>query len=142
MRVKLSHLVLLLLVFSLLTGSVGVAATQRFCAMLSTTAGADQKMEDMKCCSKKAADSCPEKAPRFIKKPCCTFSTTYQKLEVVSSAPSSKVQFPVILSVPTSFFSQPGFSALATQVAWPLYSDSSPPLAGRQLLQRLHILNI
>ena len=142
MRGKLSHLVLLLLVFSLLTGSVGTAATQRFCAMLSIAQGSDQKMEDMGCCSEKATDPCPEEAPRFIKKPCCSFSTTHQKLEVVSATPISKVQFPVVLPFQARSFLQHISQASATLVAWPLYSDSSPPLAGRQLLQRLHILNI
>ncbi|AKQ45982.1 hypothetical protein TH63_10545 [Rufibacter radiotolerans] len=121
---------------------MGMAATQRFCAMLSTSPATGQDLEGMGCCAEKATNDCPEEAPRFARKPCCSFSTTHQKLDVVSVAPISKVQFTAFFPAQVPFLLRPVMAARAATVAWPLYSDASPPLTGRQLLQRLHTLHI
>ncbi|MBA9076408.1 hypothetical protein [Rufibacter quisquiliarum] len=151
MRTKTRHIVLLLLVFSLLTGSVGVAGTQRFCAMLGMaipSSAAAKKMEKMGCCSKKKkAPACPkpDKAPKTTsvsKKACCSEATTYQKLDVETSLKFSKVEFLAIAPALTSTFLLPPVTLATEANSWPLYSDSSPPLAGKDLLHRLHILNI
>ncbi|MGV3540984.1 MAG: hypothetical protein ACO1OQ_14310 [Rufibacter sp.] len=150
MRTKTRHMVLLLLVFSLLTGSVGVAGTQRFCAMLGVAipSAAAKKMEKMGCCAKKKkAPACPkpDKAPKTTsvsKKACCSEAVTYQKLDVESALKFSKVEFIALAPALTSTFLLPPAITPAISGGWPLYSDSSPPLAGKDLLHRLHILNI
>ncbi|WP_205502037.1 hypothetical protein [Rufibacter psychrotolerans] len=144
MQWKTRPIVLLILAFSLLTGSVGVAATQRFCAMLGMTAApsAAKKMADMGCCSKKQKPACPEAAAKVGKEKCCSVSTTHHKLDVESLLTYDKVELVALPPMLVSSFLLPLVPTAAPATTWPLYSDSSPPLAGKELLHRLHILNI
>lgn len=143
MRGKLQHIVVLAMAFSILTGSVGMAATERFCAMLGMVpkASAMEKMEKAGCCEKKEKPACPD-APVLDKEDCCSVTTTYHNLEVESTLKLTKVELvavPVFLSNP---FPLPPVQKVAALNTWLFYSDTSPPLAGRDLLHRLHILNI
>lgn len=141
---KLKHILVLALAFSVLTGSVGMAATERFCAMLgvSLDSPGQEKMEKMGCCSKKEKPACPTET-KTAKKKCCSVSTTFQKLDIESSLKLQKVEFvsmPMALANP---FPLPLAAVLApTASTWPFYADTSPPLAGRDLLHRLHTLII
>ncbi|RNI27107.1 hypothetical protein EFA69_13100 [Rufibacter immobilis] len=145
MRWKSRNIVLLLLVFSLLTGSVGMAATQRFCAMLGMDSkpAASKEMKAMGCCTKKQKPtSCPEAAAKVEKQKCCSVSTTHHKLDVQSALKFDKVEVLTLQPMLVSSFLLPQISATAQSSTWPLYTDTSPPLAGKDLLHRLHILII
>jgi len=144
MRGKLRHIVVLAMAFSVLTGSVGMAATQRFCAMLGMAASpaAADKMEKMGCCSKREKPGCPD-SPKLEKKNCCSVSTTYNKLEVESALKFSKVELLALPAAIANPFPLPPVAfTVSTASTWPFYSDTSPPLGGRDLLLRLSILNI
>lgn len=137
-------MVLLVLAFSLLTGSVGMAATQRFCAMLSMAPSQEmtRKMEEMGCCKAKKKASCPDGTTRVDKTPCCSVATTHHKLDIPSTLKLSKVEFVALPPALASVFLLPPVALTPIEGSWPFYSDTSPPLAGRALLHRLHILNI
>ncbi|WP_192821369.1 hypothetical protein [Rufibacter sp. LB8] len=146
MHRKTRHILLLLLAFNVLTGSVGMAATQRFCAMLgmAPSAAAAEKMEKMGCCkAKKKTPVCPTAETTTLDKtPCCTVATTFHTVDVAPTNKLPKVEFAVLAAVPETSFLVPFLGAQSVSKGWPLYSDSSPPLAGIDLLHRLHILNI
>ncbi|MFC6999195.1 HYC_CC_PP family protein [Rufibacter roseus] len=143
MRGKLQHIVLLAMAFSILTGSVGMAATERFCAMLgmAPSAMAVEKMEKAGCCAKEEKPVCPD-APVLEKKDCCSLTTTHQKLEVESTLKLTKVEMLAIPAFISNPFPLPPVQEAVVLSTWPFYTDTSPPLAGRDLLHRLHILNI
>jgi hypothetical protein len=137
-------MVLFLLVFSLLTGSVGVAATQQFCAMLgmSSSTAAAAEMKAMGCCAKQEKPACPAGAASVDKTPCCSSATIFHKLDITTSLKLSKLEFSVAPPMLVhSFLLPPPVLPLVTE-KWPFYTDTSPPLAGKDLLHRLHILNI
>ena len=96
----------------------------------------------MGCCASKKLPACPKGGSTLDKETCCKVATSYQKLEIETGLVISKVQFTLALpqpALPSFLF---GRSTPTLPQAWPFYTDTSPPLAGRQLLQRLHILNI
>ncbi|QHL86904.1 hypothetical protein GU926_05410 [Nibribacter ruber] len=146
MRPSYRHIILLLLAFSVLTGSVGIAATQRFCAMMGMElpAAKAEKMKEMDCCKKKAQPkkSCQEAAAQVDKKECCSSSTTYHKLDNLALKLSDKVVFYALQPALVSSFLTPPTTAVIISSSWPSFTDTSPPLTGRDLLTRLHILNI
>jgi hypothetical protein len=146
MRPTYRHILLLLLSFSVLTGSVGIAATQRFCAMMGMeiSPAKAEKMEEMGCCKKKAQPkkSCEAGAAQVEKKGCCSSSTTYHKLDNLALKLTDKVVFYFLQPALVSSFLVPPTMVLVTSSSWPSFTDTSPPLAGRDLLTRLHILNI
>jgi hypothetical protein len=133
-----------MLAFSLLTGSVGVAATQRFCAMLGMGPSHEMtwEMEKMGCCAAKKKPPCPEGTTQVDKTPCCSEATTHHKLDVPTTLKFSKVEFVALLPALTSVFLLPPVATAPVKGIWPFYANTSPPLAGRDLLHRLHILNI
>lgn len=141
---KLKHIAVLAMAFSILTGSVGMAATERFCAMFGVTLDgpAQAKMEKMGCCSKEEKPGCPVKL-KMDKKKCCSISTTYEKLDVESSLKFSKVEFVSLPAVLANPFPLPLVARTTpTSDNWPFYSDTSPPLAGRDLLNHIQVLTI
>ncbi|GAA4301374.1 HYC_CC_PP family protein [Nibribacter koreensis] len=146
MRPTYRHILLLLLAFSVLTGSVGIAATQRFCAMMGMeiSPAKAEKMEEMGCCQKKAQanKSCEAAAAQVEKEDCCTASITYHKLDNLALKLSDKVVFYTLLPALTSSYIVPPTFVLVASSSWPSFTDASPPLAGRDLLTRLRILNI
>lgn len=146
MRPTYRHILLLLLAFSVLTGSVGIAATQRFCAMMGMEISPDKadKPEETGCCKKEAAPkkSCQEAASQVAKEDCCSTSTTYHKLDNLTVKLTDKVVFYSIQPALVSSFLVPPTVALEASSSWPSFTDTSPPLAGRDLLTRLHILNL
>ncbi len=141
---KLRHIVVLALAFSILTGSVGMAATVRFCAMLgvSLNASAQLATEKMSCCTKPDKPDCSKEAEKSNKK-CCTVALTHQKLSLESPTKFAKVEF---LSLPAALANPFPLPLVASDgpvvITGSFYSDTSPPLAGRDLLTRLQILNI
>ncbi|WP_207435011.1 HYC_CC_PP family protein [Sabulibacter ruber] len=141
---KTRNIVLLALAFCLLTGSVGVAATQRFCAMLGMPVSPDsgEKGQKMNCCTKKQKPACPETTAKVDKAKCCSISVTHHKLDVQSALKFDKVEMVALPPMLVNTFLLPPTPTSIQTKAWPLYSDTSPPVAGRELLHRLHILNI
>ncbi|MBC3538663.1 hypothetical protein ACFSC6_19650 [Rufibacter sediminis] len=101
-----------------------------------------QKMEEMGCCATKKKAACPEGTTQVEKASCCSVSTTLHKLDIPSTLKFSKVEFAALPPALASVFLLPPVVGAPEEGAWPNYSDTSPPLAGRALLHRLHILNI
>ncbi|KAA3437540.1 hypothetical protein [Rufibacter hautae] len=142
MRGKLRHIVLLVVAFCLLTGSIGVAATHRFCAMLgmSQMEEAGLKSDGSDCCAAEKKSSCPAEVTKVDQQSCCSFSVTYHKLDIPSILKFSKVELLAISPMLTTSFLVPPVATVPVIGSWAFYSDSSPPLAGRELLHRLHTL--
>ena len=146
MRPTYRHIILLLLAFSVLTGSVGIAATQRFCAFMGMEMSSVKKGKTEKagCCHKKETpqQACQETAAQVDEKQCCFSSTSYHKLDNLAVKSGDKFAFYALQPALVSSFLMPPTVALASAWSWPIFTDTSPPLAGRDLLTRLHILNI
>lgn len=136
---------LLALVLCLLTGSVGVAATQRFCAMLGMSSpAAAAKMQRMGCCQKARKNHCAKDQNQAqLDKKCCSVATTYHKLDITTSLKFNKVELAALppMLLPSHFFTLL-VPVQSSGTDWPLYSDTSPPLTGRELLQRIQLLRI
>jgi hypothetical protein len=120
-----------LLTLSVLLGSVGVALSEQICLMTGLKQPAGQNLTDS-CCQE--PDSNAEEDS------CCTEALSFEKLEPVSAQKAFHLEVPV-------FFNQPLNPLLLVLALVPgadqrllTYSDSSPPLYGRQLLHQLHIL--
>ncbi|WP_210490711.1 hypothetical protein [Rufibacter aurantiacus] len=142
MRGKLRHIVLLAVAFCLLTGSIGVAATHRFCAMLGMSPIEEIGLQSggMECCAAEKKSSCQDEVTKVEQQSCCSSSVTYHKLDIPSTLKFSKVELLALMPVLTTSFLMPPVSTAPAIGSWAFYSDSSPPLAGRELLHRLHTL--
>ncbi|WP_181306816.1 hypothetical protein [Rufibacter sp. XAAS-G3-1] len=103
---------------------------------------AAQEMEAMGCCEAKKKPACPEGTTQVDKTPCCSVFTTHHKLDIPSTLKLSKLELMALPPALTSVFLLPTVVLTTVEGSWPNYSDTSPPLAGRDLLHRLHILNI
>lgn len=147
MRRKLKSFFVLTLAFSVLTGSVGMAATKRFCAMLGgeVTAMEMQAMEKKGCCSSKPKPA--SKAPAntksyFTKTDCCSVSTDFQKLDLEAGLSLQKITLEAAPAPLPFSFSFSTVRVAWVKSTWPFYSDTSPPLSGRDRLHRLQVLTI
>ena len=130
MRNTFRHTVLLALSLSVLLGSFGVALSSRFCEMtgLSPYAVAAQP------------DACCEHPVDGEADDCCEKQVSYEKLEPVQEHKAFRLPQPLLAH---SASLRPAFPFLAGATTLPriyTYSDSSPPLFGRQLLHFLHTL--
>ncbi|WP_108211811.1 HYC_CC_PP family protein [Pontibacter mucosus] len=130
MRNTFRHTVLLALSLSVLLGSFGVALSSRFCEVtgLSPNAVAAQP------------DTCCEHPEDGETDDCCEKQVSYEKLEPVQEHKAFHLPQP-LLSQSAALRPVLHFLAGAT-TSQPIYtySDSSPPLYGRQLLYFLHTL--
>jgi hypothetical protein len=126
------HTVTLLLTLCILLGSVGVALSEQLCLMTGMREyGAEKQMDA--CCDNPVPQTDDEEG-------CCTVALSFEKLEPVSSLKVFQLEAPVFFAVPfTPLFTTWSLSVATDQRVF-TYADSSPPLYGRSLLHRLHIL--
>ncbi|WP_438804758.1 HYC_CC_PP family protein [Pontibacter akesuensis] len=128
MRYTHRHIAVLLLAFSVLLGSVGVALSETICRMAGTdtriAASADA------CCSK------PRQAEE--KDSCCEKEVSYDKLEPVAAQKQHTLLVPVFFLTPLKPLLPQQIIAAEAKVY--TYTDSSPPLHGRNLLHRIQVL--
>ena len=120
------HSILLLLAFCITLGSVGIALGQQLCQMVMIGDSEKPAKEMSGCCS--------EGDTTDTEDDCCTLKITYKKLDLVSAVKADVVK-KLYFAVPQ--FTPPILQFLTTPVAVDEilhYSDSSPPLYGRQLL--------
>ena len=131
------HTVTLLLTLSILLGSVGVALSEQLCLMTGLKMTAAQEQAD-DCCQKSDPSGHKEKESKG--EDCCTTSMSFEKLEPVSSIKGFTLELPVFFAIQFTPLFTTWAPAIATDQRILTYSDSSPPLYGRQLLHKLHIL--
>ena len=132
MKSILRHSILLLLILSVLLGSVGVAFSEQFCLMAGVRASELDEVAD-ECCEQ-------EESTDKEKDDCCDEAVQYEKLEPVSSLKAFNLQLPVYFPDQLKpFLPKQAASQAAEQLVY-TYADSSPPLYGRRLLHKLHIL--
>ncbi|WP_222621690.1 HYC_CC_PP family protein [Pontibacter cellulosilyticus] len=132
MKNILRHSVLSLLILSILLGSVGVAFSEQFCLMAGVRASELNEVAD-ECCEQ-------EKTANKEADDCCDEAVQYEKLEPVSSQKAFNLQLPVYFPNQLKpFLTKQAASQAAEQLVY-TYTDSSPPLYGRKLLHKLHIL--
>jgi hypothetical protein len=127
----LFHTVPLLLALCVLLGSVGVALTEQLCLMTGL-----KKVEALA----HSEDCCQQKGPATEEDTCCTEQVSFAKLETASSQKITDLTLPAFFqaAVKLSYKAKP--EALATDQRILTYSDTSPPLYGRGLLHRFHVL--
>jgi len=126
------HTVTLLLTLCILLGSVGVALSEQLCLMTGMREYGTEKPMDH-CCEAPVSQADDEEG-------CCTVALSFEKLEPVSSLKVFQLEAPVFFAVPFTPLFTTWSPSLATDQCVYTYSDSSPPLYGRSLLHRLHIL--
>jgi hypothetical protein len=131
------HTVTLLLTLSILLGSFGVALSEQLCLMTGIRTPAAQEQMDG-CCQK--PDSQEDDKQGSEDDDCCTTAMSFEKLEPVSSLKAFSLELPVFFAVNFTPLFTTWAPAVATDQRILTYSDSSPPLYGRQLLHSLHIL--
>ena len=73
---------------------------------------------------------------------CCAEALDYEKLEPVSTLKTYTLQLPVYFHTPIKPVAIHNLANLAAEQRIYTYSDSSPPVYGRRLLHRLHILQV
>lgn len=132
---NLRHTVTLFLTLCILLGSVGIAFSEQLCQMtgLKPSAATEQTVG---CCKSSDSGTAGEDD-------CCDVQVSFEKLDPVSSLKGFHLEAPAFFSSPWKPLLLPEWALAATTEKRILtYSDSSPPLYGRSLLQRIHILNI
>ncbi|GGG06259.1 HYC_CC_PP family protein [Pontibacter amylolyticus] len=137
MNQTIRHTVLLLLTLSILLGSFGVALSEQLCLMTGLKMTAAQG-QDGSCCQKPGMQE--HKEQQSNEDDCCTTALSFEKLEPVSSLKGFALELPVFFAVTFTPLFATWAPAVATDQRILTYSDSSPPLYGRQLLHSLHIL--
>lgn len=130
MRNTFRHTVLLALSLSVLLGSFGVALSSRFCEVtgLSPYAVAAQP------------DACFEHPEDGETDDCCEKQVSYEKLEPVQEHKAFHLPQPLLSQSAALRPALPFLAGEATFQRIYTYSDSSPPLYGRQLLHFLQTL--
>ena len=124
------HILVVLLALSVLLGSLGVALSETICRMTGSSASAATTSKA--CCTAPTNSSDQDN--------CCEKSVSYEKLEPVA------VQKQYNLLAPVFFFSASkpllplGIAGASAEARLYSYTDSSPPLHGRDLLHRYHVL--
>jgi len=126
MKNLIRHTVLLVLALTIALGSVGIALGQQLCQMVMVGNAKAPEKEMSGCCTD--SDSSDDEDD------CCTLKVTYKKLDLVTTAKAELtkkvVEFtPFIVPQPLQFI-----PAKATAQTILTYSDSSPPLSGREIL--------
>ncbi|PVY41149.1 hypothetical protein C8E01_10574 [Pontibacter virosus] len=118
-------------------GSFGVALSEQLCLMTGLKMTAAQEQADG-CCQ--APDTQDNQEQKAAEDDCCTTELSFEKLEPVSSIKSLSLEVPVFFAAAFTPLFTTWAPAVATDQRILTYSDSSPPLYGRQLLHSLHIL--
>lgn len=125
--------------FAVLLGSVGLTVSEHICLTSGKVLLSYQQKEDP--CSKHAKSDCEKPTPELaLKKKCCAFKLDQHKLE--QAAQQKLTQFTFTWIAPEITFSPVFPSVLQTEQAVYQYTNSSPPLYGKDLLYSLHILRV
>ena len=121
----------------MLLGSFGVALSEQLCRMSGISMSAAKEQMDG-CCQK--PDPQKDNNQKTEEDDCCTTELSFEKLEPVSSIKAFALEIPAIIAINFTPLFSTWAPAVATDQRILTYSDSSPPLYGRQLLHSLHIL--
>ena len=139
MKTLLKRSVALWLSFAVLLGSVGLTVSQHICLTSGKVMLSYQQKEDP--CTKHAKSDCEKPgAGLAFKKKCCEFKLDQHKLE--QAAQQKFAQFTFVWIAPDLTFSPVFPTVLRTEQQVLTYSNSSPPLYGKDLLYSLHILRV
>lgn len=134
MKTALCHTVAHLLTLCILLSSVGVALSGELC-VLTGIKQVNTVVQKDHCCEAPDQQTATEDD-------CCMEDVSYEKLEPVSSLKHFHLEQPVYFTEGLkSFLGQNAFSLSKADKLY-TYTDSSPPLYGRSLLQKIQILLI
>ena len=139
MKTLLKRSVCLWLSFAVLLGSVGLTVSEHICLTSGKVLLSYQQKEDP--CSKHAKSDCEKPGPELVlKKKCCEFKLDQHKLELASQVKFTQFSFAWVAQQIT--FSPVFPTVLQTDQEVFHYTNSSPPLYGKDLLYSLHILRV
>jgi hypothetical protein len=131
MKSTLRHTVPLLLALCVLLGSVGIALSEQLCLITGMKKADSLALED---------GCCQEKGPATEEDTCCTEEVSFTNLETASSQKITDLTLLAFFQSAVKLSSKAKPEALATDQRILTYSDTSPPLYGRGLLHRFHVL--
>ena len=139
MKSLLKRSVCLWLSLMVLLGSVGLTVSEHICLTSGKVLFSFQQKEDP--CTKHAKSNCEKPESGFVlKKKCCEFKLDQHKLE--QAAHQKLTQFAFVWITPESTFLPVSPTVLQTDQQVLTYTNSSPPLYGKDLLYSLHILRV
>jgi len=139
MKSLLKRSVCLWLSLLVLLGSVGLTVSEHICLTSGKVLLSYQQKEDP--CAKHAKSACEKPAPELaFKKKCCEFKLDQHKLE--QAAHQKLTHFAFTWITPQSTFSPVFPTVLQTEQQVLTYTNSSPPLYGKDLLYSLHLLRV
>ena len=122
-----------------LFSSVGLTVSEHICLTSGKVLLSFQQKEDP--CTKHAKADCEKPTGALVlKKKCCEFKLDQHKLELASQVKFT--QFTFTWLAPQLAFPLVFPTVLQTEQEVFLYSNSSPPLYGKDLLFSLHILRV
>jgi hypothetical protein len=132
------HILSLILAIHILLSSVGVALHTRSCQMPEMgTSISFIVPENAACCAQKSAQDChhsPKKRPPV--NPCCAFESDFVKADFNTPISDSwQLDFQAwvtIVALPLAY--QSSNLLISSQLDNLFYTDTSPPLSGRQIL--------
>ena len=124
---------------AVLLGSVGLTVSEHICLISGKVMLSYEQKEDP--CKAHGETDCKKPAEKPVaKKKCCEFKLDQHKLEL--AAQQKLTQFAFVWIAPESTFPLVFPSVLITQQEVLTYTNSSPPLYGKQLLYSLHVLRV
>ena len=139
MKSLLKRSVCLWLSLVVLLGSVGLTVSEHICLTSGKVLLSYQQKEDP--CAKHAKSECEKPSSELaFKKKCCEFKLDQHKLE--QAAQQKLTQFAFTWITPQSTFSPVFPTVLQTEQQVLTYTNSSPPLYGKDLLYSLHLLRV
>ncbi len=139
MKTLLKRSVCLWLSFAVLLGSVGLTVSEHICLTSGKVMLSYQQKEDP--CTKHANADCEKPGSEPVaKKKCCEFKLDQHKLKLASQIKLQQFSF---IWVAQEFTFSPVFATVfQTQQETLQYTNSSPPLYGKELLFSLHLLRV
>ena len=139
MKTLLKRSVCLWLSLAVLIGSVGLTVSEHICLTSGKVLLSFHQKEDP--CTKHGKTDCekPGSEP-VVKKKCCEFKLDQHKLELASQVKFKQLSF--VWHAPQFNFAPVYATVFQTQQATLQYTNSSPPLYGKDLLFSLHLLRV
>jgi hypothetical protein len=140
------HIVSFVLAVHILLSSVGIALHKRICSMPEMGTSISLFVaDDEACCAKKTTKHCQKPVKkRPPVNPCCEFESDFLKTDFNTPISASlEIDFQILATIiELPFAYQPDNLLIINQLAIPLYTDTSPPLSGREILLQKHTLLI
>ena len=135
----LKRSVVLWLSLAVLLSSVGLTVSEHICLTSGKVLLSYQEKVDP--CSKHAKTECKKPGKETtLKKKCCQFKLDQHKLELASQVKLTQFSFAWVVQPIT--FSVVFPSVLQAEQEVLQYTNSSPPLYGKNLLYSLHVLRV